>query len=326
MVAGRINVGGGNVKKYEYMSIFSNGDFFSQSLSRVEKDLQYIYAIDSNGILYKADKQLAILGDTSVTKPLSRGIKSMTADNDYVYVTSIRADIDALVSKLNKNTLTKVAESVSLGGGVSLSTTAIHCDDEFLYVVANSTKSTDFKIIKLNKNTLSIVAESVVFGQHTTIKLDGDIIYLVETNATGITSNMYILNKSTMASTKTKLGLATGGVATISVDNDFIYLGGKNAIVYKVNKETLNIVSQSEAVDSSSNKNIQFITHDERCIYVAILRLVIKLDKETLQELSRSTYLNNINGLVEDIDYLYVSTSSIEGSIVKISKVSYLVR
>jgi hypothetical protein len=167
-------------------------------------------------------------------------VRSIAADNDFVYVTS-SASSGATVRKYHRGNLvdTNIA-SANLGG--SPLGKSIFVDNDFVYVVAGSKAH---KLYKSNLGTNISAPNTAIRGARQNQSKDNDYIYTSGGSVfgTGYSSTpvekWYVSNLQYAGATEN----FPGGILGTITDNDFIYVSGEGSSLRKYHKPNGTLVA-----------------------------------------------------------------------------------
>lgn len=224
----------------------------------------------------------------------SGGTYNLVMDDTHIYCVNNSTN---KILKFLKSDLSKVLES---SGTYTLMSSALDVDNTGIYLYEYSLK----KIIKLEKSTLEKVGESAIVTTDTTyggasLKLYGDLIYLPYTYSSSAYYRIFVYNKNSLLKIQEK----SRGLVTFCIDNDYIYNSDTSAKVIKIDRVTLDTVSEFSLVSS----NLSGVVIDQNYVYVNnnSTKQVLRLNKDTMTLSAMTEKTNGAGTILSDGTILY---------------------
>lgn len=238
----------------------------------------------------------SVSGLSSLDKIIELGKDYMYSSRQATSELSIKRTTQA-----NHNSSFVKEKEITIGADKSGS---IGIDNNYLYVPFKDVNYTSLKYLrKYKRDTLGSVA-SISFANAELVRhilSDGVHIYCVFSGDIGI--KKYNIETLELASEKSNVDGIFNSSNACQMDEEYIYLGSKGASgignIQKINKETLEIISQS-AINTSST--VTSLIPYEDFLYINMNNSIQKVNKETLEAVLTIPTLS----VIRDIDKKYI--------------------
>lgn len=259
----------------------------AQSISSHDENI-FVGGTSNSGYVTKMNNKLEVVA----TSPQYGTVYDMGFDDSFVYVFGNHATATKRISKYNISTLTLVAQdSVGYGGAMQAGVV----DNEYIYVGGN----TVFTVKKFNKQTLELVTNSPgVSSAITTIAQDLDYLYVG--NGTG--NKIYKFLKSNLSTVKQIT--TTRDIDSIALDDEYIYVND----IYSISKYSKgDLTFNIKSLDYSSGKVKKIIIDGDFLYAVTDTEYILKVDKNTLDIISRLSYGEKPNSVTKIGEFAYTA-------------------